>query len=61
MDIVDHFSLNQSRTEEITLKEDFRNEFLTLADFGKKYVFAHDVGCSLPSSLCFLSALVSRR
>lgn len=36
--MVDHCSLNQSRTEDITLKEDFRNEFLTLVDFGKKHV-----------------------
>lgn len=54
IDIVDHFSLNQSRTEEITLKEDFRNEFLTLVDFGKKYIFVLDVGYSLPSSSYFL-------
>ncbi|KAJ8016803.1 hypothetical protein DPEC_G00011150 [Dallia pectoralis] len=32
--VVDHFSLNQCRTEEITLKEDFGNSFLTLEDFG---------------------------
>ncbi|XP_034551590.1 double-strand-break repair protein rad21-like protein 1 [Notolabrus celidotus] len=34
MDVEDHFSLNQSRTEEITMKEDFGNGFLTLIDFG---------------------------
>ncbi|XP_027144621.1 double-strand-break repair protein rad21-like protein 1 isoform X1 [Larimichthys crocea] len=34
IDVVDHFTLNQSRTEEITLKEDFGNGFLNLADFG---------------------------
>lgn len=44
IDLVDHFSLNQSRTEEITLKEDFGNEFLTLVDFGKEHVFVLDVG-----------------
>ncbi len=35
IDVVDHFSLNQSRSEEITLKEDFGNGFLNLADFGR--------------------------
>ncbi|XP_022618778.1 double-strand-break repair protein rad21-like protein 1 [Seriola dumerili] len=34
IDVVDHFSLNQSRSEEITLKEDFGNDFLNLADIG---------------------------
>ncbi|XP_041802585.1 double-strand-break repair protein rad21-like protein 1 [Chelmon rostratus] len=34
IDVVDHFSLNQSRSEEITLKEDFGNGFLNLVDFG---------------------------
>ncbi|XP_040009021.1 double-strand-break repair protein rad21-like protein 1 isoform X2 [Xiphias gladius] len=34
IDVVDHFSLNQSRSEEITLKEDFGNGFLNLADIG---------------------------
>ncbi|XP_075958829.1 double-strand-break repair protein rad21-like protein 1 [Anarhichas minor] len=34
MDVVDHFSLNQCRSEEITLKEDFGNGFLNLVDFG---------------------------
>ncbi|XP_071333166.1 double-strand-break repair protein rad21-like protein 1 [Trachinotus anak] len=34
IDVVDHFSLNQSRSEEITLKEDFGNDFLSLADIG---------------------------
>lgn len=53
--------MNQSRTEEITLKEDFRSEFLTLVDFGKKYVFLLDIGCPLPCSPCFLSPLGSRR
>ncbi|XP_041713865.1 double-strand-break repair protein rad21 homolog [Coregonus clupeaformis] len=32
--VVDHFSLNQCRTEDITLKEDFGNSFLTFEDFG---------------------------
>ncbi|XP_045551205.1 double-strand-break repair protein rad21 homolog isoform X1 [Salmo salar] len=32
--VVDHFSLNQCRTEDITLKEDFGNSFLTFDDFG---------------------------
>lgn len=39
IDIVDHFSLNQSRTEEITLKEDFGKEFLVV--FGKKKMFLY--------------------
>ncbi|XP_017551737.1 double-strand-break repair protein rad21-like protein 1 [Pygocentrus nattereri] len=34
IDVVDHFSLNQSRTEEITLKENFGNSFLTIEDIG---------------------------
>ncbi|XP_068589452.1 double-strand-break repair protein rad21-like protein 1 [Cebidichthys violaceus] len=34
IDVVDHFSLNQCRSEEITLKEDFGNGFLNLVDFG---------------------------
>ncbi|XP_074536635.1 double-strand-break repair protein rad21-like protein 1 [Halichoeres trimaculatus] len=34
IDVADHFSLNQSRSEEITLKEDFGSGFLTLIDFG---------------------------
>ncbi|CAJ1084651.1 double-strand-break repair protein rad21-like protein 1 [Xyrichtys novacula] len=34
MDVVDHFSLNQSRTEDITIKEDFGNSFQM--DFGNK-------------------------
>ncbi|XP_060930105.1 double-strand-break repair protein rad21-like protein 1 [Limanda limanda] len=33
-DAVDHYSLNQCRSEEITLKEDFGKDTLTLADFG---------------------------
>lgn len=37
IDVTDHFSLNQSRSEEITLKEDFGNDFLNLVDFGKKH------------------------
>ncbi|CAI5648264.1 unnamed protein product [Oreochromis niloticus] len=32
IDVVDHFSLNQCRSEEITLKEDFGNNFLNFAD-----------------------------
>ncbi|XP_076022357.1 double-strand-break repair protein rad21-like protein 1 [Genypterus blacodes] len=32
--IDDHLTLNQSRIEEITMKEDFGNNFLTLADLG---------------------------
>lgn len=35
IDVVDHFSMNQCRSEEITLKEDFGNGFLSLADIGK--------------------------
>ncbi|KAG7281068.1 hypothetical protein CRUP_027605 [Coryphaenoides rupestris] len=34
LDAVDHFSLNQSRAEDITLKEDFVSDFLDLMDFG---------------------------
>ncbi|KAM6924480.1 double-strand-break repair protein rad21-like protein 1 [Xenentodon cancila] len=34
IDVVDHFSLNQSRSEEITLKEDFGSGFLNFADIG---------------------------
>ncbi|XP_044207355.1 double-strand-break repair protein rad21-like protein 1 [Thunnus albacares] len=32
IDVMDHFSLNQCRSEEITLKEDFGNGFLNLAE-----------------------------
>lgn len=35
IDAVDHFSLNQCRPEEITLKEDLGNQFMDLVDFGK--------------------------
>uniref|UniRef100_A0A3Q1FX75 Rad21/Rec8-like protein N-terminal domain-containing protein n=1 Tax=Acanthochromis polyacanthus TaxID=80966 RepID=A0A3Q1FX75_9TELE len=38
IDVVDHFSLNQSRSEDITLKEDFGNGFLSIADFGKNQI-----------------------
>ncbi|XP_030589877.1 double-strand-break repair protein rad21-like protein 1 [Archocentrus centrarchus] len=34
IDVVDHFSLNQSRPEEITLKEDFGKSFLNFEDVG---------------------------
>ncbi|KAM6977583.1 double-strand-break repair protein rad21-like protein 1 [Aplochiton taeniatus] len=34
LDVADHFSLNQCRTEEITLREDFGNSFLPLEHFG---------------------------
>ncbi|XP_022526351.2 double-strand-break repair protein rad21-like protein 1 isoform X1 [Astyanax mexicanus] len=34
IDVVDHFSLNQCRTEEITLKENFGNSFLSMDDMG---------------------------
>ncbi|XP_040048270.2 double-strand-break repair protein rad21-like protein 1 [Gasterosteus aculeatus] len=43
IDVVDHFSLNQCRSEEITLKEDFGNGFLNLADLGDKCQ-SHQVG-----------------
>lgn len=33
IDMVDHFSLNQSRAEEITLKEDFGNNFFNFSHF----------------------------
>ncbi|XP_061590628.1 double-strand-break repair protein rad21-like protein 1 [Cololabis saira] len=36
IDVVDHFSLNQCRTEEITLKEDFGNGFLSFGDIGEE-------------------------
>ncbi|XP_041858865.1 double-strand-break repair protein rad21-like protein 1 isoform X2 [Melanotaenia boesemani] len=32
IDVVDHFSLNQSRLEEITLREDFGKDFLSFTD-----------------------------
>lgn len=35
IDVMDHFSLNQCRSEEITLKEDFGNGFLNLAEISK--------------------------
>lgn len=41
IDVVDHFSLNQCRSEEITLKEDFGSGFLNLADFGNKQFLSH--------------------
>ncbi|XP_024860255.1 double-strand-break repair protein rad21-like protein 1 isoform X2 [Kryptolebias marmoratus] len=34
IDVVDHFSLNQCRSEEITLKENFGNTFLNFPDIG---------------------------
>ncbi|XP_060786713.1 double-strand-break repair protein rad21-like protein 1 [Neoarius graeffei] len=34
IDVVDHFSLNRSRTEEITMKENFGNSFLAMDDLG---------------------------
>ncbi|KAK2897315.1 hypothetical protein Q8A73_013695 [Channa argus] len=34
LDVVDHFSTNQCQSEEITLKEDFGNSFVNLADIG---------------------------
>ncbi|XP_027022886.1 double-strand-break repair protein rad21-like protein 1 [Tachysurus fulvidraco] len=34
IDVVDHFSLNQSRTEEITMKENFGNSFLAMDVLG---------------------------
>ncbi|XP_047459020.1 double-strand-break repair protein rad21-like protein 1 isoform X2 [Mugil cephalus] len=36
IDPVDHFSLNQSRSEEITLKDDFGNDFLNSIDLGEE-------------------------
>ncbi|XP_040908470.1 double-strand-break repair protein rad21-like protein 1 [Toxotes jaculatrix] len=41
IEVVDHFSLNQSRSEEITLKEDFGNDFLNLADIGESQGHQH--------------------
>nr|XP_046251712.1 double-strand-break repair protein rad21-like protein 1 [Scatophagus argus] len=43
IDVVDHFSLHQSRSEEITLKEDFGNDFLNLVDFGDESQ-SHQIG-----------------
>ncbi|XP_038578218.1 double-strand-break repair protein rad21-like protein 1 isoform X1 [Micropterus salmoides] len=43
IDVVDHFSLNQCRSEEITLKEDFGSGFLNLADFGDESQSHHNV------------------
>ncbi|XP_063759994.1 double-strand-break repair protein rad21-like protein 1 isoform X3 [Eleginops maclovinus] len=34
IDVDDHFSLNQCRSEDITLKEDLGNNFMNLVDFG---------------------------
>lgn len=34
IDVVDHFSLNQCRTEDITLKENFGNHFLNIEGIG---------------------------
>ncbi|XP_037539970.1 double-strand-break repair protein rad21-like protein 1 [Nematolebias whitei] len=34
IDVVDHFSLNQCKPEEITLKENFGSNFLSFPDFG---------------------------
>lgn len=34
IDVVDHFTLNQCRTEDITLKENFENHFLTMERIG---------------------------
>ncbi|XP_044067472.1 double-strand-break repair protein rad21-like protein 1 isoform X2 [Siniperca chuatsi] len=42
IDVVDHFSLNQCRSEEITLKEDFGSGFLNLADFGDESQSHHN-------------------
>ncbi|KTF88056.1 hypothetical protein cypCar_00035594 [Cyprinus carpio] len=36
IDVVDHFSLNQCRTEDITLKENFENHFLTMERIGEE-------------------------
>ncbi|XP_016424062.1 double-strand-break repair protein rad21-like protein 1 [Sinocyclocheilus rhinocerous] len=36
IDVVDHFSLNQCRTEDITLKETFENHFLTMEQIGEE-------------------------
>ncbi|XP_051965297.1 double-strand-break repair protein rad21-like protein 1 [Xyrauchen texanus] len=36
IDVVDHFSLNQCRTEDITLKENLGNSFLTLDGIGEE-------------------------
>ncbi|XP_068453871.1 double-strand-break repair protein rad21-like protein 1 [Clinocottus analis] len=43
IDVVDHFSLNQCRSEEITLKEDFGSGFLNLVDFGDESQ-SHQIG-----------------
>ncbi|XP_030641051.1 double-strand-break repair protein rad21-like protein 1 [Chanos chanos] len=36
IDVVDHFSLNQCRIEDITLKEDFGNRLFTVEDLGEE-------------------------
>lgn len=36
INVEDHFSLNQCRSEEITLKENFENNFLNFPNFGEK-------------------------
>ncbi|XP_039519697.1 double-strand-break repair protein rad21-like protein 1 isoform X2 [Pimephales promelas] len=36
IDVVDHFSLNQCRTEDITLKENFGNHFLNIEGIGEE-------------------------
>ncbi|XP_062283119.1 double-strand-break repair protein rad21-like protein 1 [Scomber scombrus] len=37
IDVTDHFSLNQCRSEEITLKEDFGSSFLNMRDISKNH------------------------
>ncbi|XP_022043010.2 double-strand-break repair protein rad21-like protein 1 [Acanthochromis polyacanthus] len=54
IDVVDHFSLNQSRSEDITLKEDFGNGFLSIADFVADRRDPMHVNTSSPSETTLL-------
>lgn len=56
IDVMDHFSLNQCRSEEITLKEDFGSGFLNFADIGKNQ-FVLMLWCFL--FFCFFICFVS--
>uniref|UniRef100_A0A3Q0RX87 RAD21 cohesin complex component like 1 n=1 Tax=Amphilophus citrinellus TaxID=61819 RepID=A0A3Q0RX87_AMPCI len=61
IDVVDHFSLNQSRPEEITLKEDFGKSFLNFEDVGKSWIVLSWPGTfCLDVSYCYFLCLVKR-
>lgn len=52
IEVTEHFTLNQSRTEEITLKEDYGNNFLIYDDnFGKDCLGKVSIGI-LKKSCC---------